>query len=43
MNSQRIKYVYAEAKSTIYYTLEAYLLFWTKLSKNLEKMGYQRN
>ena len=37
------KCIYAEAKKAIYGTLEALLLFWMKLSKSLEKMGYQRN
>ena len=35
--------MYAEAKKAIYGTLEASLLFWGKLSKILEEMGYQRN
>ena len=35
--------MYAEAKKAIYRTLEASLLFWAKLSKILEEMGYQRN
>ena len=35
--------MYAEARKDIYGTLEASLLFWTKLSKSLEEMGYQRN
>ena len=35
--------MYAEAKKSIYGTLEASLLFCTKLSKILEEMGYQRN
>ena len=34
--------MYAEAKKSIYGTLEASLLFWAKLSKSLEEMGYQR-
>ena len=33
----------AEDKKAIYGTLEALLLFWEKLSKSLEEMGYQRN
>ena len=37
------KCMYAEAKKAIYGTLEASLLFWGKLSKSLETMGYQRN
>ena len=37
------KCMYAEAKKAIYGTLEAPLLFWGKLSKILEEMGYQRN
>ena len=32
-----------EAKKAIYGTIEAALLFWKKLSKILEEMGYQRN
>ena len=35
--------MYAEAKKAIYGTVEASLLFWAKLSKSLEEMGYQRN
>ena len=35
--------MYAKAKKAIYGTLEASLLFWGKLSKSLEEMGYQRN
>ena len=35
--------MYAEYKKAIYVTLEASLLFWAKLSKSLEEMGYQRN
>ena len=35
--------MYAEAKKAIYGTLKASLLFWAKLSKSLEEMGYQRN
>ena len=37
------KCMYAEAKKAIHGTLEASLLFWEKLSKSLEEMGYQRN
>ena len=37
------KCMYSEAKKAIYGTLEASLLFWEKLSKSLEEMGYQRN
>ena len=37
------KCMYAEAKKAIYVTLEASLLFWAKLSKILEEMGYQIN
>ena len=36
------KYMYAESKKAIY-TLEASLIFWAKLLKILEEMGYQRN
>ena len=35
--------MYAEAKKSIYRTLEASLIFWAKLSKILEEIGYQRN
>ena len=35
--------IYEEFKKAVYVTLEASLLFWTKLSKSLEEMGYQRN
>ena len=35
--------IYSEPKKAIYVTIEASLLFWTKLSKILEDMGYQRN
>ena len=35
--------MYAEYKKAIYGTLEASLLFWAKLPKSLEEMGYQRN
>ena len=34
------KCMYAEDKKAIYGTLEASLLFWGKLSKILEEMGY---
>ena len=34
--------MYAESNKDIYGTLEASLLFWEKLSKSLEEMGYQR-
>ena len=37
------KCMYSEAKEAIYGTLEASLLFWGKLSKSLEEMGYQIN
>ena len=37
------KCMYAEVKKAIYGTLEVSLLFWTKLSKSLEEMAYQRN
>ena len=35
------KCINAEAKKAIYGTLEASLLFWGKLSKSLEEIGYQ--
>ena len=35
--------MYTEAKKAIYGTLESSLLFWGKLSKSFEEMGYQRN
>ena len=35
--------MYEESKKDIYGTLEESLLFWGKLSKTLEEMGYQRN
>ena len=38
-----IKCMYAEAKKAIYGTLDASLLFWGKLSKNLKEMGYKIN
>ena len=34
--------MYEEAKKDIYGTLEASLIFWTKISKSLEEMVYQR-
>ena len=37
------KWMYTEAKKAIYGTLESSLLFWGKLSKSFEEMGYQRN
>ena len=37
------KCMHAESKKDIYGTLEVSLLFWSKLSKILEEMGYQRN
>ena len=37
------KCMYVESKKAIYGTLETSLLFWEKLSKSLEEMGYQRN
>ena len=37
------KCMYAESKKVIYGTLEVSLLFWVKISKRLEEMGYQRN
>ena len=37
------KCMYAETRKDIYGTLDASLLFWSKLSKILEEMGYQRN
>ena len=37
------KCMYAESKKVVYGTLEASLIFWAKLSKILEEMGYQRN
>ena len=39
----RRKCMYVESKKVIYGTLETSLLFWEKLSKSLEEMGYQRN
>ena len=39
----RSKCMYSEANKVIYGTLEASPLFWSKLSKILEEMGYQRN
>ena len=35
--------MYAEGKKSIYITLEASLIFRSKLSKILEEIGYQRN
>ena len=35
--------MYAEAKKAIYVTLDLSVLFWVKLSKSLEEMGFQRN
>ena len=35
--------MYAEAKKDIYGKVEASLLFWGKLSKISEEMGYKRN
>ena len=37
------KCMYSEPNNDIYGTLEVSLLFWAKLSKNLEEMGYKRN
>ena len=37
------KCMYAESKKVIYGTLEASLIFWAKLSKILEEIGYHRN
>ena len=42
-DKRRRKCMYAEAKKSVYGTLEVSLLFWKKLSKLLEEMGYQRN
>ena len=42
-DKQGRKCMHAESKKAIYGTLEASLLFWAKLSKSLEEMGYQRN
>ena len=42
-DKQGRKCMYAEAKKVIYGTLEASLLFWAKLLRSLEEMGYQRN
>ena len=36
------KWIYAEANEAIYGTIEASPPFGTKISKSLEKMGYQR-
>ena len=38
-----LKCMGAEAKKSIYGTLEASLLYWGKLSRSLEEMGYQIN
>ena len=35
--------MYAESKKAIYGTIKASILFWEKLSKSLEEMGYQIN
>ena len=35
--------MYSEAKKAMYINLEASLIFWTKLSKSLEKIVYLRN
>ena len=35
--------MYVESKKAFYYTLEALLIFWIKLSNSIDKMGYQRN
>ena len=35
--------MYVEAKKAIYGTLDSSLLFWAKLSKSLEEMGYHKN
>ena len=37
------KCMYAKSNKDIYGTIEASLLFWAKLSKSLEEMGYQRS
>ena len=42
-DKRRRKCMYAESKKAIYVTLEASLLFWGKLSKRLEEMGYHGN
>ena len=42
MDIRSIKCIYEESKKVIYFTLEASLLFWTKLSKSLDKIGYHR-
>ena len=35
--------MYAEAKKSVYVTLEALLILWVKFSNSLEKMVYHRN
>ena len=42
-DKHRRKCMYTESRKAAYGTLEASLLFWGKLSKRLEEMGYQRN
>ena len=42
-NKRGKKCMYAEAKKDIYGTLDASPLFWGKLRKILEEMGYHRN
>ena len=42
IDKRRRKCMYEESKKDIYGTLEASLIFWPKLSKILEEMGYQR-
>ena len=37
------KFIYAEAKKSIYETIEASLIFWGGVSKSLEEMVYHRN
>ena len=37
------KFMCAESKKSVYATLEASLIFWTKISKSLEKLCYQIN
>ena len=37
------KCIYAKSKKAVYGALDATLIFWGKLSKILEEMGYQRN
>ena len=43
IDKRRRKCMYVEVKKAIYGTLKVSLLFWRKLSKSLEEMGYQRN